>query len=206
MLACTTDYYNIGAEPKVPDTGLEKVKDYLQINIEPVMESALYTGLTNQLAESVMRLRDEYRNVNENLEYPSVLFGLNQFIAKDYVRCHTTMADLQLMKMMHFAQRLLLGYANSNFSVKKAGDPKLLKDKYCNGMVYIDMSEKLSSYRKKRITLIDAEVKRIAWNVDNIPSVKATGKLSLLIDAFSHVSPLLAYGCPIILIGLNYIW
>ncbi|EDO07514.1 putative integral membrane protein [Babesia bovis T2Bo] len=185
MLACTSDYYNIGTDPKVPADGLEKVKEYPQITIEPVIETAFYTGFTNQVSEFIMRLRKEYRVINENLIYPRVLFYLSQQMVKDYVRCHTVLVDLQTLKMLHYAQRMLLGYAHSNFTEKDSVDAKIKKEKYCIGMTYIDMAEKLSRYRKKRMALLEAEVKRLAWNVDNIPSVKATGRLYLLIDAFN---------------------
>ncbi|GFE54327.1 inositol phosphatase [Babesia ovis] len=203
-LACASDHYLIGGEPKVPDEGLEKVKDYPQMTIEPLIETAFYTGFTNQLSECIMRLRTEYRNLNENLVYPRVLYYLSLAIAKDYVRCHTLLVDLQMMKMLHFSQRLLMGYANSNFTLTKATDPKVIKEKYCVGMTYIDMADKLANYRRKRISNLEAEVKRIVWNVDNVPSVKATGKLSLLIDGFFGASPFMAFCLPTLIV-IHYV-
>ncbi|GBE60163.1 inositol phosphatase [Babesia ovata] len=203
-LACTSNHYSTGGpEPKVPEKQLEQVKDFSQVTIAPVIETSFYTGYTNQLSECVMRLRQEYRRLNEDLVYPSVLYYLSLYVSKDYVRAHTAMVDLQMLKMLHFSQRMLLGYANSNFTEKAHGNVEIRAEKYCNGCVYIDISEKLGRYRKKRALLLEKEVKRLMANINNIPSVKATGKLSLWVDAFCAPSLALIVGGPVVLFGFH---
>ncbi|CDR94685.1 hypothetical protein, conserved [Babesia bigemina] len=205
-LACTTDYYGIGAEPQVPEKQLEKVKDFPQVTIAPVIETAFYTGYANQLSECVMRLRKEYLELNQDLVYPSVLHRLSLFVAKDYVRAHTAMADLHMLKMLHFSQRLLLGYSNSILTEPPHQTVEIRAEKYCNACVYVDVSEKLGRYRTKRALKLSAEVKRLVANINNIPSVKVTGKISLLVDAFCAPSLVLIAGGPIVLFGFHLLF
>lgn len=200
-LACLTDAYNIGDPPVVPELSKDKVKDFNQAKILPVIESSFYTGLSNQLSTCAMRLRNEYHNLEEDVVYPRVIYYLSLFLAKDYVRCHIAMTNLSLLKMVHYTQRMLMAYANSNFMCAPNAPPSICKDKYINGVVYIDIAEKLDRYRKKRAFEVEEEVKRILGNINNISSVKATGNIYLLVDAFCSQSTVLAMLSSLALFG-----
>ncbi|GIX62497.1 inositol phosphatase [Babesia caballi] len=201
--ACRNDVYGIGADPQIPTEYFEQVKDYSQQNIAPVLETAFYTGLQNQLAASAISLRRESRHLEEDLVYPSVLYRLSLFVAKDYVRCHTALADLHLLKMLHVTQRMLLGYANSAFTEEKHVIVQTRRYKYCSAVVYVEIAKKLASYRRERSELLETEVKRLVNNANNISSVKTTGKLWLLVDAFCAPSLVLIMGAPLLLFGLG---
>ncbi|KAK1443158.1 hypothetical protein BgAZ_200340 [Babesia gibsoni] len=199
-IAHEKDVYSLGSNPVVPADIAEKVKAYQQKSIYPVIENAFYLGFTNQLSMCVMNLKKEYERIDEDVVWPSALPYVKLFISKDYVRSKISMANIHTLKMMEYTQKMLLGYANSNFTEGNA-DKEIRKKKFANGIAFIEMSEKIGRYRKKRIQELEVEVKRIMGNINTIPTVKATGKVSLLVDYFEGHSIFLAIFAPLVLYG-----
>nr|PVC49621.1 inositol phosphatase [Theileria orientalis] len=187
---CSSDAYGLES------TKFQLPKDVADTIINSNPETTRYIeipeeiGIERELVESALTLFDESQNLKVGLNYPSIYFDLQKHIAKEYVSSQATLSSLNTLRAVTYIINILRSFAKL-YSAKYANkDSEEAKYALCSTIVYTKVADSLEKSRAKHLDKIKAESKRLTHNLNQLPRVKSTGDMSLLMSA-AHFSTII---------------